>query len=68
MAEPPITGAALEADVAVVGAGPAGIAAAVHAAEHGVRVVLLDSAPRPGGQIWRHRVPAELPHPSVAWL
>lgn len=68
MAEPPVTAAALDADVAVVGAGPAGIAAAVHAAEHGVRVVLLDSAPRPGGQIWRHRVPAELPHPAVAWL
>lgn len=68
MAELPAAGAALEADVAVVGAGPAGIAAAVHAAERGARVVLLDSAPRPGGQIWRHRAPAELPHAAVAWL
>jgi NADPH-dependent 2,4-dienoyl-CoA reductase/sulfur reductase-like enzyme len=37
-----------------VGAGPAGIAAAVHAAEAGRRVLLLDPASRPGGQVWRH--------------
>ena len=41
------------ADVAVVGAGPAGIAAAVVAAESGSRVVLLDETESPGGQIWR---------------
>ncbi|WP_042421738.1 NAD(P)/FAD-dependent oxidoreductase [Streptacidiphilus anmyonensis] len=40
-------------DLAVVGAGPAGLAAAATAAEHGLRVVLLDSAPRPGGQFYR---------------
>lgn len=68
MAEPSVTGASLEADVAVVGAGPAGIAAAVHAAERGARVALLDSAPRPGGQIWRHRAPDELPHGAAVWL
>lgn len=43
-----------EHDVAVVGAGPAGLAAAVTAAEHGLRVVLIDSAGQPGGQFWRH--------------
>jgi NADPH-dependent 2,4-dienoyl-CoA reductase/sulfur reductase-like enzyme len=63
-----VADSALHADVAVVGAGPAGIAAAVHAAEHGARVLLLDSAPRPGGQIWRHRSPGELPSAAVAWL
>lgn len=42
------------ADVAVVGAGPAGIAAASRAAEAGRTVVLLDGAPNAGGQIWRH--------------
>lgn len=68
MAERDVIDPAVTADVAVVGAGPAGIAAAVHAAEHGARVVLLDSAPRPGGQIWRHRSPGELPHAAVAWL
>lgn len=40
-------------DVAVVGAGPAGVAAAVAAAERGARVALVDDAPDVGGQIWR---------------
>jgi len=40
-------------DVVVVGAGPAGIAAAVCAAEKGARIALLDDNPAPGGQIWR---------------
>ncbi len=40
-------------DVVVVGAGPAGIAAAVVAAEAGSRVCLLDDNAAPGGQIWR---------------
>ncbi len=41
-------------DVAVVGAGPAGLAAAVAAAEHGQRVALIDAGSQPGGQYWRH--------------
>ncbi|MDD0857235.1 FAD-dependent oxidoreductase [Arthrobacter alpinus] len=41
-------------DVAVVGAGPAGLAAAVHAAEAGLAVVLVDAGNQPGGQFWRH--------------
>lgn len=40
-------------DVLVIGAGPAGMAAACCAAETGRRVGLLDNNPRPGGQIWR---------------
>ncbi len=40
-------------DLAVVGAGPAGIAAATTAAEHGLTVLLLDEQPEPGGQVWR---------------
>jgi NADPH-dependent 2,4-dienoyl-CoA reductase/sulfur reductase-like enzyme len=39
--------------ILVVGSGPAGIAAAVRAAENGMRVGLLDDNPAPGGQIWR---------------
>ncbi|MCP1428563.1 NADP-dependent aldehyde dehydrogenase [Microbacterium foliorum] len=42
------------ADVAVVGAGPAGLSAAVVAAEHGLRVVLIDAGRQTGGQYWRH--------------
>ena len=40
-------------DVVVVGAGPAGLAAARRAAEYGRRVAMLDDNPAPGGQIWR---------------
>jgi NADPH-dependent 2,4-dienoyl-CoA reductase/sulfur reductase-like enzyme len=41
------------ADVAVVGAGPAGLAAALAAAGLGCTVVLVDSGPAAGGQIYR---------------
>lgn len=40
-------------DILVVGAGPAGIAAAVRAAAAGKLVGLVDDNPTPGGQIWR---------------
>ncbi|MEP6999902.1 MAG: FAD/NAD(P)-binding oxidoreductase [bacterium] len=49
------TNTQIDADVVVVGGGPAGIAAATRAAESGRTVVLLDESPEPGGQIWRHR-------------
>lgn len=61
----PATGAAAQAvraakraphvDVAVVGAGPAGLAAAAAAADRGASVAVIDSAEQPGGQYWRHR-------------
>lgn len=40
-------------DIVVVGAGPAGLAAATAAANAGVRVAVLDDNPHVGGQIWR---------------
>jgi NADPH-dependent 2,4-dienoyl-CoA reductase/sulfur reductase-like enzyme len=40
-------------DLAVIGAGPAGMTAAVAAAGSGARVIVLDLAGRPGGQYWR---------------
>lgn len=43
----------LDTDVLVVGAGPAGIGAALGARERGLNVVVLDEAPAPGGQIYR---------------
>jgi D-hydroxyproline dehydrogenase subunit alpha len=46
-------------DVAVIGAGPAGLAAARRASQAGARVVLVDDNPAPGGQVWR-----ALPIPS----
>ncbi len=41
------------ADIVVVGAGPAGMAAALRAAESGLRVTVVDDNPSAGGQIWR---------------
>jgi NADPH-dependent 2,4-dienoyl-CoA reductase/sulfur reductase-like enzyme len=43
----------IECDLAVVGAGPAGLAAAGEAAAHGLSVVVLDDNARPGGQYFR---------------
>src|SRR5690606_3814559 len=40
-------------DLAIVGAGPAGLAAAAMAEGFGLDVVLLDENPEPGGQIYR---------------
>lgn len=60
--------AVLHAEVAVVGAGPAGIAAAVCAAESGKTAVLLDESPGAGGNIWRHRTDQKLPAGAQTWL
>ncbi len=51
-------------DVVVVGAGPAGIAAACAAAESGARVAVLDENLAPGGQIWRRTTHG----PAAEWL
>lgn len=40
-------------DLAVVGAGPAGLAAALEAEQLGLSVALIDEQSAPGGQIWR---------------
>jgi NADPH-dependent 2,4-dienoyl-CoA reductase/sulfur reductase-like enzyme len=40
-------------DVVVIGAGPAGLAAAATAAEAGLSTLLLDENMGPGGQVWR---------------
>ncbi|MGB6363466.1 MAG: FAD-dependent oxidoreductase [Thermoanaerobaculia bacterium] len=58
----------LVAEVAVVGAGPAGIAAACRAAESGARVLLLDENPRVGGQIWRGASRGRGPTAARRWL
>ena len=60
---PPAAGSAVY-DVAVVGGGPAGLAAAVATVEAGARVVLLDAGTRPGGQYWRHPARTDA-HPAA---
>ena len=40
-------------DIVVIGAGPAGLAAAATAAEAGLSTLLLDENAGPGGQVWR---------------
>ncbi|KUO15657.1 FAD/NAD(P)-dependent oxidoreductase [Streptomyces dysideae] len=60
--------------LAVLGAGPAGLAATAAAASHGVRVTLLDAATRAGGQFYRQpaaelraRRPQALHHQWRTW-
>ena len=51
-------------ELAIVGAGPAGMSAAVSAREHGIDVLVLDEQAAPGGQIYRNveTVTAERPN------
>lgn len=58
----------IDCDVVVVGAGPAGIAAATRAAEAGARVTVVDENPNAGGQIWRHRSGARAPRAARSWI
>lgn len=53
-------------DVLIIGAGPAGIAAAVRAAESGVKVALVDENPDVGGQIWRKALSDDQPGKAAA--
>jgi D-hydroxyproline dehydrogenase subunit alpha len=55
-------------DVLVVGAGPAGIAAACAAAESGARVGVVDDNPAAGGQIWRGSTEHSIPEHSPSAL
>ena len=43
-------------DLVIVGAGPAGLSAAVAAARHGATVCVLDRASAAGGQVWRRDI------------
>ena len=40
-----------EVDLAVVGAGPAGLSAAIEGAKRGLRALVIDRNPKPGGQL-----------------
>lgn len=50
----------MKADLAIVGAGPAGMAAAVEAADAGLKVLVVDEQAQAGGQIFRR--------PPQPWL
>jgi NADPH-dependent 2,4-dienoyl-CoA reductase/sulfur reductase-like enzyme len=54
-------------DVAIVGAGPAGMAAATRLRAIGASVLVVDEGAAPGGQIWR-RVEANVPGPLAEAL
>ncbi|MFF7981817.1 FAD-dependent oxidoreductase [Streptomyces sp. NPDC007901] len=61
--------------LAVIGAGPAGLAATLAAARHGVRVTLIDAAPEAGGQFYRQPAaglgalrPQALHHHRPSWV
>jgi NADPH-dependent 2,4-dienoyl-CoA reductase/sulfur reductase-like enzyme len=55
-------------DIAIVGAGPAGLRAAQVAAAEGAQVALIDDNPRPGGQIWRQGPGVVPAAPLALWL
>jgi D-hydroxyproline dehydrogenase subunit alpha len=54
----------MDTQVLVVGAGPAGIAAAATAATHGRQALLMDDNLAPGGQIWREATTAQQEEPD----
>jgi NADPH-dependent 2,4-dienoyl-CoA reductase/sulfur reductase-like enzyme len=56
-------------DVFVVGGGPAGLAAAVRAAECGAHVGIVDDNATLGGQIWRgHSAENDFPSEASRWI
>ena len=52
-------------DVAIVGAGPAGLAAATACAERGLSVSLYDEQSAPGGQVYRGITASPLARPDI---
>ena len=62
---PDLSAQHLQVELAIVGAGPAGLAAAAEASDLGVPATLIDLFPRPGGQYFK-QTPAELDGESEA--
>ena len=54
-----------DCEIAILGAGPAGLSAALAAARCGKSVIILDDNPRPGGQIWRDGPQVSLPQRAL---
>ena len=55
-------------DVLVIGAGPAGLAAAYRAAKSGLGVTVVDDNPAAGGQIWRGEEAKPTSPEAQAWF
>jgi NADPH-dependent 2,4-dienoyl-CoA reductase/sulfur reductase-like enzyme len=60
--------ARLESEILIVGAGPAGLAAACRAAQGGKQVTIVDDNANPGGQIWRRDQRKPNPGPAREWI
>lgn len=56
-----------ELRIAIIGGGPAGLAAAATAVDQGARVTLIDESSRLGGQIWRPHL-EKAPAAARPWL
>lgn len=54
--------------IAIVGAGPGGISAAIAASETGAQVFLIDENPYVGGQIWRQKLGKISDPNSQKWI
>jgi len=63
-----MSGESLETQLAVVGTGPAGMAAAVRAHETAFNVIAIDDNPKAGGQVWRGHGGTTADHQAAAWL
>jgi NADPH-dependent 2,4-dienoyl-CoA reductase/sulfur reductase-like enzyme len=55
-------------DALIVGAGPAGLAAAYRASSAGLRVAVVDDNPNAGGQIWRGEPQKSTSHEAREWF
>jgi NADPH-dependent 2,4-dienoyl-CoA reductase/sulfur reductase-like enzyme len=55
-------------DLCVIGAGPAGLAAAYRAAQSGLSVTVIDDNPAAGGQIWRGEQAKPASPEAQAWF
>src|SRR5438067_1193580 len=57
-----------QTDLLIIGAGPAGLAAAVSASAAKQRITILDDNPHPGGQIWRGEAQTPSDQQATAWF
>ena len=55
-------------DLVIIGAGPAGMAAAIEASRHDLSTLVLDDQPSPGGQVYRHVLQNAVQRESVSYL